>query len=110
MLEQRRYERVAFYCNLDLTVLPDGPTVPGRSFDLSVGGAGIITQLSLKRGQAIRIRFHLPNGPNEVIDEDLLGQVAYTRADEDGNRTGIQFLETIREATQPTLARKLNAL
>ena len=42
--------------------------------------------------------------------EDVLGKVAYSRADEDGNRIGIEFLETIRESTHPALTRKLNNL
>ncbi len=40
----------------------------------------------------------------------MLGRVAYSRADEDGNRIGIEFLETIRESAQPLLAQKLNNL
>jgi hypothetical protein len=110
MLGQRRYERVAFFCPLQLTVLPDGPTVPARSFDISIGGVGITTEILLERGRAVQIQFQLPNGSKERIVEDILGRVAYCRADEDGDRMGIEFLETIREAAHPALARKLNAL
>jgi hypothetical protein len=39
-----------------------------------------------------------------------LGRVAYSRADEDGNRVGIEFIEPIQESAQPALARKLNAM
>jgi c-di-GMP-binding flagellar brake protein YcgR len=110
MFQQRRYERVAFFCPLHLTVQPDGPTVPGRSFDVSLGGVGICAGVLLERGQTVRIRFHLHNGSTKYIDEDIMGRVAYCRADEEGNRMGIEFLETIRETTQPALARKLNSL
>jgi hypothetical protein len=110
MLEQRRYQRVAFYCGLQLTVLPNGPTIPARSFDLSVGGVGITSDLLLNRGQAVRIRFHLRNGSKEWTDEDILGRIAYACADESGNRMGIEFLETIQKSTKPALAHALNTL
>ena len=106
MLGQRRYERVAFYCPLQLTVLPNGPAVPGRSFDISIGGVGITTEIALERG-TIRPGPIPPakRSRPRAIDEDILGRVAYSRADEDGDRVGIEFLETIQESTQPELAR-----
>ena len=110
MAWQRRYERVAFYCPVQLTVLPNGPAVPGRSFDISIGGVGITTEIALERGQSVCVRFHLQNGAPEGKDEDILGRVAYSRADEDGGRVGIEFLATIQESAQPELARKLNNL
>ena len=110
MVEQRHYERVAFYCGVQVTVLPNGPTASGMSFDLSVGGVGITADILLNRGQTVRVRFHLHNGSNTWTDEDVLGRVAYLCADEDGNRIGIEFLKTIQEATKPALAHKLNTL
>ena len=61
-------------------------------------------------GQSVRVRFHLPNGSYKWIREDVVGNVAYSRADEDGNRIGIEFWETIQESRQPVLAQKLSAL
>jgi c-di-GMP-binding flagellar brake protein YcgR len=110
MAGQRRYERVAFFCPVDLTVQPNGPTLPGGSFDISLGGVGITTEQLLQRGQTVRVRFHLRNGAAGKIDEEVVGRVAYCRADEDGDRMGIEFLETIRESTCPVLARKLDNL
>jgi hypothetical protein len=40
----------------------------------------------------------------------VLGRVAYSLADEDGDRIGIEFMETINGSAQPTLANKLNSL
>lgn len=110
LLGQRRYERVAFYCGLQVTVLPNGPTIAARSFDLSVGGVGIAADILLNRGQAVRVRFHLHNGSKEWTDEDILGRVAYASADEDGNCIGIEFLEMIQESTKPALAHTLKRL
>jgi hypothetical protein len=108
MLKQRRYERVAFYCSLHLTLLPNGPTVSARSFDISVGGVGIAANILPARGQAVRVRFHKRS--SEWTGEDVVGRVAYSRADEDGNRIGVEFVEQIQEATHPMLASRLNAL
>jgi hypothetical protein len=110
MLGRRRYERVAFYCPLTLSVLPDGPTVPGNSFDISIGGVGVTTKVMLERGQDVRIRFQLRNGTNETIEEEIIGRVAYCLADEDGDRIGIEFLQTVQELSQPALAKRLSNL
>ncbi len=108
--EQRHYERLPFYCRLQLTILPNGPVVSARSFDISAGGVGITTNILLNRGQSVRVRFHLPNGLYKRIREDVVGHVAYSCADEDGNRIGIEFEETIQESRQPVLAQKLSTL
>jgi c-di-GMP-binding flagellar brake protein YcgR len=110
MQGQRRYERVAFFCPVDLTVLPDGKTVSASTFDISLGGVGLATPMVLNRGQAVRVRFHLRNGSNGRIDEDILGRVAHSRADEDGDRIGVEFLETVHESTNPALTRALDKL
>lgn len=110
MIEQRRYERKAFYCSLQLTVLPNGPLVCGRAFDISVGGVGIVSESSLNRGQAVRLHFRIRNAEHEWVQEDIVGRVAYVRSDEGGNRIGIEFLEVIRESTSPVLAQTLNNL
>lgn len=110
MAGQRRYERVAFFCPVQLTVLPDGPTVPAYSFDISAGGVGLTTTASMERGKDVRVDFHVKNGSHEECVESVLGRIAYLRADEDGNRIGIEFLETIRESAQPGLTKKLDML
>ena len=110
MMGQRRYERVAFFCPVKLTVLPDGPTAPANSFDISMGGVGLNTALFLERGQDVLVHFKITNGPKEYIEESVLGRVAFSRAEEDVNRLGIEFLESIRESAHPALAKKLNLL
>ncbi len=110
MAGQRCFERAAFFCQLQLTVLPDGPTVPANSFDISAGGVGVTAAVFLERGKDVRVDFHVGNGSIEETDECVLGRVAYSRADEDGNRIGIEFLETIRESAQPGLMKKLDML
>jgi c-di-GMP-binding flagellar brake protein YcgR len=107
MREQRRYERVAFFCPIRLTILPDGPDLPANSFDISIGGVGLVAPISLERGQDVVVHFRLKNPRRELVEESVLGRVAYARADEDGNRIGIEFLRTLQPESHPLLARKL---
>jgi c-di-GMP-binding flagellar brake protein YcgR len=107
MREQRRYERVAFFCPIRLTILPDGPDLPASSFDISIGGVGLVAPVSLQRGQEVAVHFRLKNPHYELAEESVMGRVAYSRADEDGNRIGIEFLKTLQLDTHPLLARKL---
>jgi len=106
---QRRYERVPFFCPLRV-IVPEGVSAPGGSFDVSLGGVGITTKISLECGQAVRVRFYLKNGGGERSREEVLGRVANVRADEDGNCLGVEFLEPIRASTNPLLARAIEKL
>jgi len=110
MQEQRRYQRMDFFCPLHLTVLQNGFMVPASCIDISIGGVGLIARISLERGQMVRVRFHLNPESGEARDEDIVGRVAYSQAQNDGNRLGIEFLDTIRESTQPVLMRTINHL
>ncbi len=110
MIEKRRYERVAWFCPVKLRVLPDGPELPANTFDISIGGVGVTTNMMLERGKTVAVQFQLPNGTGGTINEDIMGRVAYSRADEDGDRIGIEFFETVRDSAQPALAKKLNNL
>jgi hypothetical protein len=84
--------------------------VPGTSFDVSISGIGITLGIWLDRDKEVCVRLHFNNSSQEPVEEDILGRVAYSRADEDGNRIGVEFLENVQEATQPELAQKLNEL
>ena len=105
---KRRYERALWFCPVQLTVLPDGPVAPASALDISLGGVGVIANIMLERGVAVRVQFHIRNGKKEPIKESALGRIAYFRADEDSNRIGIEFFDTICESTQPTLTKILD--
>jgi c-di-GMP-binding flagellar brake protein YcgR len=110
MDERRRYERVACFIPVQLTVLPSGPVLQARSFDISRGGVGVMAEKLLERGQAVSIRVHFSNGSPDGADEDVLGRIAYARADEDGDRIGVEFISPIQESITPMLAKKLESL
>jgi len=99
---------VPFFCPLHLTVLPRGPTLPANSFDLSLGGVGLCAEIFLERGQEVLLQFHFHSNSQNVVDEEIFGRVAYSRADEDGNRIGVEFLELLHDSTYPRLSQALN--
>ena len=107
---QRRYERVPFFCPVDVTVLPDGPTVPGHSFDISLGGVGITLNTLLERGQDVHISFQLRHDSEKCDEESVLGRVADLESDADCNRVGIEFLGGIGQSRQPLLATMIGSL
>jgi c-di-GMP-binding flagellar brake protein YcgR len=109
-IERRRYQRVPCFCPLQLTVLPGGPTVPGNSFDISRGGVGLVANAFLERGQSVFVHFQVHDRQHETVEASVLGRVAYSRADEDGNQIGVEFMEDIRESSQPVLAKLLDNL
>jgi c-di-GMP-binding flagellar brake protein YcgR len=104
---QRRYERVPFLCNVTMAVLPGGTPLAACTLDLSVGGAGLIAQSPFQPGQLVAISFFLKDaGHKEVVDR-ITGRVVHLRADVDGNRVGVEFLEPLDEARHPELMSRL---
>ena len=57
MTGQRCCGRVAFFCPVKLTLLPDGPTISANSFDISMGGIGLIAPVFIERGKNVRVQF-----------------------------------------------------
>ncbi|MEN6458369.1 MAG: PilZ domain-containing protein [Thermoguttaceae bacterium] len=110
MIEQRRYQRVPYFRPLQVSVLPNGPIFPANSFDISRGGVGLMAAVSLQRGQSVAVLFKLQDQQRQPVDVRVMGKVAYTRADENGNYVGIEFLEPVSESSQPLLAHVLDNL
>lgn len=106
MIERRRYGRVGFLCQVELSAFPDGPMLEGSSLDLSLGGVGVVTASALSVGQVVAVTFHLREDGLDV-QEKVIGRVANLKADVDANRIGLEFLEPLRETAQPVLVRRL---
>jgi hypothetical protein len=107
MLEMRRYERVSFLCQLELTALPGSVAHEARSLDLSLGGVGAITTKVYTIGQLVMVNFILNDSGLGKTTVQVLGRVAYLTADSDANRLGIQFLQSLTEAEHAPLVKKL---
>ncbi len=110
MIDRRRYERVQFLCEVELTALSNGSPVQARSLDISLGGVGLITQTSFEPGQIIALAFHLKDTRGREVVEKVVGKVVHLRADADGNRVGVEFLEPLHDSTQPRLMAKLEKI
>src|SRR5512137_2779746 len=67
-----------------------GAGIAAHTYDLSTGGARIVTSKSYAEGTAIRVRLNL-NGTDQVINLD--GIVRWLRPQDDGNlfEIGVEF-------------------
>jgi c-di-GMP-binding flagellar brake protein YcgR len=104
---RRRFERVPFFCDVALTVLPDGPTIAAHSVDISLGGVGMTIPSAVEPGRTVMLAFTLrrTSGGNAV--NRVSGRVARCDADSDGNRLGVEFLEPLSESTSPQLVERI---
>ena len=110
MMNRRRFERVEFFSEACLTVLPQGPTSIVRTFDLSLGGVGLVTQAGLQRGQFVAIAFRVKPTAGRAFGKRIIGKVVHLVADADANRVGIEFSEPLSERDHPELVKKLMSL
>ena len=106
-MDKRRYERVGFLCRVVLAALPNGPHSEGRATDLSLGGAGILTPCTLRRGRPSAVTFFLRDRSQKEVKSQVVGRVVNLRADVDVNRIGVEFLEPLNEVKHPTLVKRL---
>jgi len=107
MYNLRRFERIQFFCEVSLTVLPDGPTVEAHSVDISLGGVGLVTQAAVGMGQTVALGFSLRDESGKNIVNRVLGRVAHLRAEPDANRVGVEFLEVLSASVSPQLSNKV---
>jgi len=57
MIEQRRYERVPFLCEVIVAILPGRTTERARSLDISLGGVGLISPSAIEPGRLVELSF-----------------------------------------------------
>jgi c-di-GMP-binding flagellar brake protein YcgR len=106
-VERRRFERVQFFCEVQLTALPEGKVYTARSLDISLGGVGLVVQTGFKPGQKVAVSFLLGDKPGAEIGNRVLGRVANLRADADANLIGVEFNEPLSQAANPRLFGKI---
>jgi c-di-GMP-binding flagellar brake protein YcgR len=82
-----------------------GPGIAAHTYDLSTGGARIVTSKSYAVGAVIRVRLELA-GTDQYVSLD--GEVKWTRANEDGDlyEMGVEFQRLTSQAVL-TLIRHL---
>jgi c-di-GMP-binding flagellar brake protein YcgR len=108
--ERRRYERIPYFHEVRLTVLPDGPTVVAHAFDISLGGVGLSTQTSLQPGQMVAVSFPVRDHSNKAVVNRVIGRVAHLTADPDGNRVGVEFAEALGPSVNSELFEQVSQL
>jgi c-di-GMP-binding flagellar brake protein YcgR len=107
MTNRRRYERVPFFCDLSLTSLSGVTAVAAHSFDISVGGVGVVAQVSLEPGCTVTLAFSLPDKSGRKVVNQVNGRVVRCDADSEANRLGIEFFEPLTAATSPQLIERI---
>jgi c-di-GMP-binding flagellar brake protein YcgR len=90
--ERRAHDRRTFRSTAHV-LLPGGKTVDVRTFDISVGGLGIIASANPPIGVVIALRVHVPQRSKGVTSIDVHGKVACCvhGAAEGGFRIGLAF-------------------
>ena len=109
-MNRRRFERVEFFCEVSMTILPQGPTFWAHTFDVSLGGVGLVTQRGFQLGQAVALSFRVGQGTAKKLGKRITGRVMHLAADADANRVGIEFSQPLSESDHPELVRKLMSL
>src|SRR5262249_39494719 len=100
-MQRRRYERVPFFADVTLRALPNGPSVPARTLDLSLGGVGLVTGAAFTPGQSVSVIFDLVDAAKRSTKFEVVGRVVNLNADLDANRLGVEFVEPLSAANTP---------
>ncbi len=107
---KRRFERVSFFCKLELTPLPHGAPAPAQATDLSLGGVGAVAQANLQVGQLTTVTFYFNDPAHGELQDQAVGRVVHFDADVDSNKIGIQFLSPLSEVEHPRLIDRLSRI
>jgi hypothetical protein len=110
MIGQRKYERIPFFCEVRISDSAGKKTVVANTLDISLGGVGVAVSTPFARGDLVAVSFRLGRVKGQVVEERVFGRVAYFRADIEGNRIGVEFLEPLNAAACPELARRVDRL
>jgi len=71
------------------TTAPARTTAQGQARNISEGGLSLRTPTPLRKGEILRLHVPLHEGPTSV---PVSSEVLWTRADEGGFSSGLQFL------------------
>lgn len=99
---QRRYERISFFAELEVTDLAHGRIFGARSIDVSRGGIGFFAKLFLPTGSRIRLTIVFRSGGQERRCV-LPAVVMQAHSEGDGAVMGAAFECPLTPADQPLL-------
>jgi hypothetical protein len=89
------FEKVDFFCRLELTAIPSGTTHPAQSINLSLQDAGIATKAVFHVGQLVLVTFFLKDQRQSDTIQRVTGEVADFASESDGNTMRVKFLQPL---------------
>jgi hypothetical protein len=106
--KDNEYERVDFFCRLELTAIPSGITNPARSTNLSLAEAGIATKAVFHVGQLVLVTFFLKDPGQDETLQRVMSQVVDFAFEEDSNSMRVKFLQPLDESQRPLVDKLLS--
>lgn len=90
--DKRRHERRALRSQAVL-LLPGGQSFPVQTFDISIGGVGVLAPAAARVGTRLAIRVTLPMRPSGQTTFDAIVTVAHSMLSgrEEGFKVGLTF-------------------
>ena len=106
---RRRFERMPFFANVTIRSQSGGPSVKGRSIDISLGGVGLVSESPFPVGKLVDLTFHLST-PKGIVNEQVSGRVACVRFDDNAAIVGLEFSTILAREATPELTRMVEKL
>ena len=107
-INRRRYERVAFFADLEIRESDTGRSCRGRSFDLSRGGIGFFSPRFLPVGTRARLTVYVRR-QDRLVAAQVEGVVVRATAESGGAIVGAAFTQELSPSGQPLLCECLDA-
>lgn len=101
-IEDRRFNRVAFFTELTVRSVSSGRQCKGNSIDLSRGGIGFYSEKYFPPGDRVLIGFLL-RGPDGVRSISVAARVARSRVEAEGTLIGAEFEVPLSPINHPVL-------
>ena len=106
---QRRYERISFFAEVEVTDLARGKTFRARTIDLSRGGVGFFARVFVPTGSTIKVKLvdfgaNGVYGPTGAGNDDTSSELTFTSPS--GLTVGSWYPLEIPLATFTTLAHR----
>lgn len=98
-----------FFAGVTVTLSPCGRTIEARTFDISLGGVGLICPTMVAVGQILSMAFRLADRSGGAVIEVVHGRVCHSRSDEGATTVGMQFLSPLGRRTTPILVARIEA-
>lgn len=108
MKAPRRYsERIPFFCRVVLRPIQGGPWIETRSFDINLGGVGLVSPIPIPSDRILTVIFHLQEPAQGEVVEAVLGRAVRCEAEGPGSIVGVEFLGPLDRSSSPRLLARI---